>query len=247
VRAVTDDDTGFKVLYEPPARESGRDEANYIDIVAIHGIGAHPDDTWTKKVESADGQRYINWLSNPEMLPAVAPNARVMRYGYESQWFGPDAIRQNTTRVANRFLLALKRQRQDAPFRPLVIVAHCFGGLVVLKALLEARHDQKRWPGIFQSTTGLAFFGTPFRGAEGMSQSEMIQAALLEYSNDQVQGEVLKVLDPGNELLQDLVDSFGKTRSEANKAQVACFFELKSSNIGAIIGGQAKKVCLLLV
>jgi hypothetical protein len=88
----------------------------------------------------------------------------------------------------------------------------------------------------------LVFFGTPFRGAEGMSQSEMLQAALSEYEQDQVHPEVLNILDPGNELLQDLVDGFGKTRSLPNKAQVACFFELQPSNVGAIVGEQSRQV-----
>jgi hypothetical protein len=60
-----------------------------------------------------------------------------------------------------------------------------------VQALLDAYHDTKEWQGIFQSTTGLIFFGTPFRGAEGMSQSEMLQAALSEYEQEEVHTEVL--------------------------------------------------------
>jgi hypothetical protein len=92
------------------------------------------------------------------------------------------------------------------------------------------------WPGVFESTTGLVFFGIPFRGAEGMSQVEMLAAAQREYQRDEIQPEVLSVLEPGNELLQEVVDQFGKTRRQANKAQVACFYELKSSNVGRIVG-----------
>lgn len=79
-----------------------------------------------------------------------------------------------------------------------------------------------------------------------MSQSEMLEAALREYEPDQVQEEVLRILEPGNEFLQDLVDKFGETRSQANKAPIACFFELKSSNVGAIVGGWARTVCRIL-
>jgi hypothetical protein len=93
------------------------------------------------------------------------------------------------------------------------------------------------------STTGLVFLGTPFRGAGGMSQSEMIQAALREYQEDQIQDSVLKILEPGNEFLMDLVDSFGKIRKDANMAQVACFFELKATDVGAIVGKQERIVC----
>jgi hypothetical protein len=82
-------------------------------IVAIHGIGAHPDDTWCKNV-SLDPKtpQYVNWLKDEDMLPLVVPNARILRYGYESGWFGDDAIRQKVSTVAKRFLLALMRERK---------------------------------------------------------------------------------------------------------------------------------------
>lgn len=46
------------------------------------------------------------------MLPAVAPDARIMRYGYESQWFGQEAMQQSASTVAERLLRALKRKRE---------------------------------------------------------------------------------------------------------------------------------------
>ncbi|KAF2478346.1 uncharacterized protein BDR25DRAFT_251107 [Lindgomyces ingoldianus] len=104
-----------------------------------------------------------------------------MRYGYQSQWFGKEPMQQSVTTVADRLLRALRRKREGFPFRPLLFIAHCFGGPVVLKALLEAEQDENEWPGIFVSTTGLIFFGTPFRGAGGMKQMEMLEAARREY------------------------------------------------------------------
>ena len=95
---------------------------------------------------------------------------------------------------------------------------------------------------MFASTTGLIFFGTPFRGAEGMSQMEMLEAARREYEEDEVQPEVLKILEPGNEFLQEVVDRFGKTRRQTDKAAVACFYELKSSNVGKIVGKRDRTV-----
>ncbi|KAF1828125.1 hypothetical protein BDW02DRAFT_538642, partial [Decorospora gaudefroyi] len=188
VRPITSKDVGLKVLREAPT------EAESIDIVAVHGLGAHPDDSWCKNAGTAEEPRWRNWLIEDDMLPAVAPNARIMRYGYESQWFGQEAMQQSASTVAERLLRALKRKREDVPFRPLLFVAHCFGGLVVLKALLEAEQYPKEWPGVFSSTTGLVFFGTPFRGAEGMNQMEMLEAARREYHDDQVQPTALEVL-----------------------------------------------------
>jgi hypothetical protein len=81
-------------------------------IVAIHGIGAHPDESWCKRVGTAENARWVNWLDEPNMLPAVAPHARIMRYGYQSQWFGEGAMRQKASTVAQRLLLALRRRRE---------------------------------------------------------------------------------------------------------------------------------------
>lgn len=46
------------------------------------------------------------------MLPSVVPNARILRYGYESQWFGDNAVRQKVATVATRFLEALILERE---------------------------------------------------------------------------------------------------------------------------------------
>ncbi|KAE9966187.1 hypothetical protein EG328_009103 [Venturia inaequalis] len=223
VRPVTEDDTGLKVLSEPSKQDSTSSPTGIIDIVAIHGIGAHPDDTWSKNIGSDVKPQYVNWLQQPEMLPATVPNARIMRYEYESQWFGDDTV------------------DTEFPYRPLIFIAHCFGGLIVLKALRQAFDNTREWPGIFMSTAGLIFFGTPFRGTEGMKQSEMIKAALSEYRPDQVYGDSLGMLVPGDEFLQDTVDRFLETRPHQNPAPIACFYETKSSNVGAIVGGSDKK------
>lgn len=71
---------------------------------------------------------------------------------------------------------------------------------------------------------------------------EMLEAARREYHEDEVQTDVLKVLEPGNEFLQEIVDQFSKMRKQANRAEVACFYELKSSNVGKIVGKQDRTV-----
>lgn len=122
---MTDDDIGLKVLREAPAKATQAIECvrprrawapepilSHLSIIAIHGIGAHPDDTWCKNVGTAESPRWVNWLDEEGMLPAVASSARIMRYGYQSQWFGKEAMRQNASAVARRLLLALQRKRE---------------------------------------------------------------------------------------------------------------------------------------
>ena len=122
---MTDDDTGFKILYEPSDNEVKIEYAVYLlnlckvliekhSIVAVHGIGAHPDDTWCKEVslEGTERIRTVNWLKDPEMLPSTMKDARIMRYGYQSGWFGRDALQQGAPAVAPRLLDSLKRMRK---------------------------------------------------------------------------------------------------------------------------------------
>jgi len=123
---VTDEDVGLKVLYEPGEGEGDAtieyvfcriyitEINNIYSVVAIHGIGAHPDDTWCKDVDQDESStpRSINWLKDPKMLPSAMKDARIMRYGYHSQWFGRDALKQTTSSVAPRLLDALKRRRR---------------------------------------------------------------------------------------------------------------------------------------
>jgi hypothetical protein len=51
-----------------------------------------------------------------------------------------------------------------------------------------------------------------------MRQSDMIQAALSQYSPN-VQGDSLRILEPGDEFLQEVVDKFLETRSKPCLAQ----------------------------
>lgn len=87
------------------------------------------------------------------------------------------------------------------------------------------------------------FLGTPFRGAEGLTPMQLLDAARTQYSEDQIQPEGLTVLKPGNEFLQDLVDQFSQMWTPTDSAQVACFFELKASNVGKIVGNKDRHVC----
>lgn len=46
------------------------------------------------------------------MLPQVVPQARIMRFGYESQWLGREAIQQRLPLVADQLLRSLMGSRK---------------------------------------------------------------------------------------------------------------------------------------
>ncbi|KAI0892242.1 hypothetical protein F4806DRAFT_241780 [Annulohypoxylon nitens] len=232
-RDITEDDIGIKVLYEPPSK----DEIE-VDIVFIHGIGAHPDYTWRKNISPGEPPRFVNWLSDPEMLPAALPNVRIMRYGYMSNWFGENLIQQNITRVTQRFLISLRRYRKEpaCQTRPLLIGAHCFGGLVALDAFVTATRQPKDWPNIYNYITGIVFFGTPFRGADGEGQMKLIEAAQALHSG-KVDASVLRITQRNDEVLQRILNDFEDFhRHQETEMTLVCFYETKTCDVMSILG-----------
>ena len=49
----------------------------------------------------------LNWLRDEKMLPQAVPQARIMRFGYESQWLGREAIQQRLPLVVDQLLRSL--------------------------------------------------------------------------------------------------------------------------------------------
>jgi hypothetical protein len=122
-----------------------------------------------------------------------------------------------------------------------VIIAHSFGGLVALKAVTLAHHNEKKWVGVFNLFAGMLFLGTPFRGAPGLSHSEMISAAYEVLDPQDVEPQVLEILQRGNESLTELVDDFCETWSNYRTGRLACFYELRQSEVGDLIGTTRRK------
>jgi predicted alpha/beta hydrolase family esterase len=54
----------------------------------------------------------------------------------------------------------LESKRDDAEERPIIFVAHSLGGVIVKRALVEAKLDDS-YKAIHDATYGIAFFGKP--------------------------------------------------------------------------------------
>ncbi|KAF4635759.1 hypothetical protein G7Y89_g2352 [Cudoniella acicularis] len=224
-RKILAKELGLKVLW-PPADSPDADKVD-VDVVAIHGIGVEPGRAWSTKTG-------FNWLKEESMLPSLIPNARIMAFGYNSIWFGEDAVQLPLASAADNLLSALRSKRKKRPSRPLVFICHCFGGLVVQKALCIAKLHDKRWPGIYASTTGVVFLGTPHRGTGTMLTTTVLLEAIARARK--VHSAVLNALHKESEVLTDLVNEFTSVCSDADYAlKLYCFFETMSSKVLKIV------------
>ncbi|KAJ5518965.1 Tetratricopeptide-like helical [Penicillium expansum] len=226
----------LKVLVKPT--DTGKE--HLIDIVAVHGIGADPGDTWVHKTTKVD------WLKHKDMLPKQAPNARIMRFGYNSKWFGSSNEQHTKTFVRDVSEGLLKRLKilRKGSTRPLIFIAHSFGGLPVIHALCRSRDTSHMWGNSFQFTAGLVFFGVPFRGRGGPPIELWVKKIKENHKKDstfQIWSETMSASVPGSQYLEEIVSRYLETRVCENPIPVSCFWEAFPSPVGRLWGEQDPK------
>lgn len=110
--------------FQPDSAES------FVDIVAVHGLGGHYEDTWTWKPANANSDTPCNWLK--DLLPVEIPNARIMSFRYNSAVAPSHSIGDIST-FAVQLVQLLRRERDSdrQRRRPIIFVCHGLGGIVV--------------------------------------------------------------------------------------------------------------------
>ncbi|PGH00206.1 hypothetical protein GX51_05903 [Blastomyces parvus] len=205
-----EDDLGINLLHDIEDGNSNADTAESGEF------------SYSRPVETVR-----NWLRDDDMLPRDFPQARVMIFGYRSEWKGQRPSDVTSAEVAKRLLDSLARARKGFEDRPVVFVAHCVGGLVLARelirtqSLLTAYHDEmhdNKWSRLFSSTLGIVFMGTPFRGAHGaLANGKILSAAQRQIDSLKNEDErreartikrILEILTPGNEILFSLMSDF---------------------------------------
>lgn len=189
-------------LIELVSQPSDRSDA--VDIVAIHGLNGHYENTWV------DEKTGCNWLSDASCLPKDVPNARVLSYGYNSI---THLSRSNTDirDFASTLLAALRAKRRTSAEkqRPLVFVCHGLGGLV-FKQLVVRGHEQHDYYGpMLARLQGVVFMATPHRGLNlsfwDSLRPRIARAATFGFKCNT---KLIKDLKADSEMLKRISDSF---------------------------------------
>ena len=137
-------------------------------IIAVHGLNPrskdaadHAWDTW----RTPAGPEGRLWLRDD--LPQSVPKSRIFLYEYDATAvYGKD--RDTFVGKANELLEAIRIERDDMEeSRPILLLGHSMGGLLIKQALINAHNNPKYTP-IKDATTGLAFFATPHHGGDWM-------------------------------------------------------------------------------
>jgi len=148
-----------------------------------------------------------------DLLPQTAPNARILTYGYDTKirLLAEGPVSHNTIRDHGwEFLRAVEEVRRNEPSRPLLLVAHSLGGLVVKEALRKSR-DSKSARRHVKSIVGVLFFGTPHRGANPGGAIHRVLIHLIKSMgvvryNDRIVHDLM----PPGEHLKEMRDEFAR-------------------------------------
>lgn len=114
-------DYGLHILVDKDPEGEG-----IVDIVAIHGLNGHYENTWTTK--KGDGTQ-VNWLR--DLLPKKIRNARIMSFSYNSRvQFSKSTsdIFVFADQLLEQLLAARNTPGEEA--RSIVFICHSLGGIV---------------------------------------------------------------------------------------------------------------------
>jgi hypothetical protein len=130
-----------------------------LDVVFVHGLKGDPKATW----QGVDQEGKTTFW--PEWLAQDVPGVRVWSVGYPSTlttWFG------KTLPIAGLAgNLAMRLQTQGVGERPLIMVGHSMGGLIIKSLLCQSAHEDSntKLQQLWLNTCGVAFLGTPHAGS----------------------------------------------------------------------------------
>ncbi|KAF2789178.1 hypothetical protein K505DRAFT_97232 [Melanomma pulvis-pyrius CBS 109.77] len=155
-----------------------------------------------------------------DLIPSSAPNARVLTYGYDTHIrhkLGPLGSKNTVYDIAWDFLVALEAERRAEPLRPVLFIVHSLGGIVVKEMLRRSsicRKGQTHLRGVFESTIGIMFFGTPHGGADPRGVLQRVAEKAIKAAGFSVNEQIVNTLLPSAERLRELRDEFGPMAQE---------------------------------
>ncbi len=225
-----------------------------VDIIAVHGLASTYDRTWSVTLDNSE--RY-HWLR--AKLGVDVPQARILGHEYGSEWYG-DPSYTNLEECGAELLRCIIRDRRHAGRhemcptrrrRPIVFIAHSFGGLVVKQAMVEAyrvwkagddagsatssgiteatrRGDAANCRDFLCSVAGVVFLGTPHRGSafSGWARVKMAVGSLM---GQQSHPGLVKVLAANSEPLRELQRAFDEVCNDPSVLDIIprCYRETR--------------------
>ncbi|KAF3071780.1 hypothetical protein CFAM422_006224 [Trichoderma lentiforme] len=213
-------------------------DPDVVDIIAIHGLDTRSPDTWTWR--SQDGSRPdVNWLADPDMLPSKMKRARIFTCDWPADLFQEsDSIPWTVREFARRLLAGIHNMRfHSTPDgqgrdRPIVFIASCLGGIVLMEALTIADNPQSDYVSIRKATRGIVFLATPFRGTAFQDIASWAEPVLKTWAllGKRSVTQLLDSVKKSTSYLEELVRTFTRVcQDKDSPCKVHTFYETRET------------------
>ncbi|KAK2604559.1 hypothetical protein N8I77_007477 [Diaporthe amygdali] len=106
-----------------------------------------------------------------DLLPAQCQNARILVYGYDTKVtkYLFESTNENSIHSHSKDLLSSLAAHRK-PNRPLILIAHSLGGIIVKEMLASSSNStEDRLENVVASTAAVIFLGTPHRGSPDLA------------------------------------------------------------------------------
>ncbi|VTO83117.1 unnamed protein product, partial [Fusarium graminearum] len=215
---------GITIVHDPTSPK--------FEIVAVHGLGAHPVHTWEGKPSTGSLSK-LHLLR--DLLREDFPTARISSFAYNSDWL-VDAPEKTAQQIGRRLLEKLSQHRGDSQRLPIIFIGHSFGGIVIKEALCAADTSSN----ILEDTCGIIFLGTPHQGSS-LSTPAALLSQLTGFLGSN--NTLLLNLRRNHSQLSDLEDRF---RPLVQVKPVISFYETKPAyllglSIGCIVDRESAR------
>ncbi|KAK6343713.1 hypothetical protein TWF730_011302 [Orbilia blumenaviensis] len=133
-----------------------------IDIVALSGLNSHAYGSWIgPEVENVAPM----WLRDFLREDSDLKYCRTMTFGYNTKYHDPKIrwIENYVDDLLNE--IGKARRTKSEEIRPLVLIGHSFGGIIIAHACFRAS-VRDEYKNIYNSISRIFFFGVPFRGID---------------------------------------------------------------------------------
>ncbi|CEF84083.1 unnamed protein product [Fusarium graminearum] len=215
---------GITIVHDPPSPK--------FEIVAVHGLGAHPVHTWEGKPSTGSLSK-LHLLR--DLLREDFPTARISSFAYNSDWL-VDAPEKTAQQIGRRLLEKLSQHRGDSQRLPIIFIGHSFGGIVIKEALCAADTSSN----ILEDTCGIIFLGTPHQGSSLSTPAALLSQLTGFLGSNKT---LLLNLRRNHSQLSDLEDRF---RPLVQFKPVISFYETKPAyllglSIGCIVDRESAR------
>lgn len=192
-----------------------------VDFVAVHGMGGHPIRSFT------DAETGCCWLR--DLLPVSQPHCRVSSYGYNADFrASSQASLSDEARELCQNLWNF--DSENTTLRPRIFICHSLGGILVKRALIDARQSSQ-FQNVYKLTSGILFLGTPHRG----SSSADLVSTLAKISGGRfgLNHELLRDLRSHSDQANDINRIFAHVVAE--RLQIGSFYETRPTKHVGIV------------